>query len=293
MKKVISITVVLAIVFAAFYAYEKKEAKILFVGDMMFDRHIRKIGYTKGENFVFSCINNFLKDSDLVIGNLEGPITENPSVSMFTTPGGDGNFTFTFPTNTAKVLAQNNIKLVNLGNNHIGNFGQEGIASTRKFLTDAGVEFFGGLGGNESIYRTKISGEKISFISFNEFGGDSASKVAQKISDEKKSGQMVFVYAHWGEEYSDVSERIKDTAKLFAKSGADLIVGSHPHVVQSSGKIGDTEVYYSLGNFVFDQYWDKEVSTGLLLEVHVGGGKLNVVEHKVSINRDGRTCLVN
>ena len=43
----------------------------------------------------------------------------------------------------------------------------------------------------------------------------------------------------------------------------------------------------------FDQYWDKDVSTGLVLEVNISGGKLNIIEHKVSLNRDGRTCLIN
>jgi gamma-polyglutamate biosynthesis protein CapA len=293
MKKILPIVVVLAIIFAAFYVYQKREAKVLFVGDMFFDRYIREVGYAKGGNYVFSCISHFLKDSDMVVGNLEGPITENASRSLLSAPGDSNNFTFTFPTATAGFLANNNVKLVDLGNNHIGNFGQEGIASTRKYLSEDKVNYFGGIGGDEPIYRTDISGQKVSFISYNEFGGDSAQNVAQKISDEKKNGQKVFVYAHWGDEYSPAPQRVKDIAKLFSQSGADLIVGSHPHVVQASEKIGNTDIYYSLGNFIFDQYWDKTVSTGLVLEVNIGSSDLTVVEHKVSLNPDGRTCLVN
>ena len=125
------------------------------------------------------------------------------------------------------------------------------------------------------------------------FGAPTPEKVAQKIKDEKKAGQLVLVYTHWGEEYIEATSRVKKIAQLFAESGADFIIGSHPHVIQSSQKIGDTPVYYSLGNFIFDQYWDKVVSTGLVLELSIKGGEISVTEHKVALGRDGRTCLID
>jgi gamma-polyglutamate biosynthesis protein CapA len=287
MKKIYPIGFIIVALFAVFFYSEKREAKILFVGDMVFDRYIRQVGNSKGENFVFSCIDSFLKDSDVVVGNLEGPITNNPSISQGTKPESPENFVFTFPPSTAKLLAKNNIKIVNLSNNHMNNFGTEGITSTKKYLEKAGVNYFG-----DNIYRTELGDQKISFISYNEFGGDSISKVAQKIAEEKKNSQIVFVYAHWGDEYSGVPMRVKNAANLFAQSGADLIIGSHPHIILPSEKIGDTAVYYSLGNFIFDQYWDENVSTGLVLEVDIKDGKIEILEHRVSLNRDGRTCLV-
>lgn len=276
-----------------YFISPKQESKIFFVGDMFFDRHIRKAIYAKGEDYIFSCIGDFLKEADLVVGNLEGPVTENASVSLLSQVGAPDNFTFTFPTITAKLLAKNNIKVVSLGNNHIGNFGKDGIASTHKYLEEAGVEYFGGLSGDEPIHQTKIKGQKISFIAYNEFGGESTQKVAEKIVAEKEAGQKVIVFAHWGEEYIAPVARVKKAAKLFAESGASLVVGAHPHVIQNSERVGDTQVYYSLGNFIFDQYWNKEVSTGLVLELNIKGDDMNVIEHKVSINRDGTTCLVN
>lgn len=276
-----------------YFISPKQESKIFFVGDMFFDRQIRKVMYAKGEDHIFSCIGDFLKEADLVVGNLEGPVTENASVSLLSQVGAPDNFTFTFPTNVPKLLAKNNIKVVSLGNNHIGNFGKQGILSTRKFLEEAGVEYFGGLSGDEPIHQTKIKGQKISFIAYNEFGGESKEKVAEKIKSEKAAGQKVIVFAHWGEEYIAPVARVKKAAKLFAESGASLVVGAHPHVIQNSERVGDTQVYYSLGNFIFDQYWNKEVSTGLVLELNIKGDDMNVIEHKVSINRDGTTCLVN
>jgi hypothetical protein len=299
---VISFLILLAIIVGiSIYKEERGEAKVLFVGDMMFDRHIRKIGYIKGEDFIFSCKNlngislgDFLKDSDLVVGNLEGPITENASVSMFTTPGGDNNYTFTFPTNTAKLLAKNNIKLVSLGNNHINNFGEAGITSTKKFLTEARVEYFGLPANRESLVDEEdIGGAKISFVSYNEFGAISSSDVIEKIKEEKQKDRTVIVYAHWGDEYAGAPQRIKNIAKKFVNAGADFIIGSHPHVVLEHEKVSGVPVYYSLGNFIFDQYFNESVSSGLLLELKIKGDKIKVIEHKVSIGQDGRTCLTN
>lgn len=282
-----------------------EETKILFVGDMFFDRYIRQVGQRKGEDFIFSCIKNFLKDFDLVVGNLEGPITDNPSISLGTEIGSLNNYVFTFPSSTAKLLADNNIRIVNLGGNHIDNFGPKGIASTKKYLGKAGVNYFGGIIGDESTYLANASGAKISFVSYNEFSGAAPERIAQKISEEKADNRMVLVYAHWGDEYSEIPEHVKDAAKLFAKSGADLIVGSHPHIILPSEYFSfaqdkEAVVYYSLGNFIFDQYWDEQVKTGLVLEVKIKNGNLpdgkagiDIIEHRVSLLSDGRTCLQN
>lgn len=293
MKKVYLIIFVLAILFASFYLYDERGTKILFVGDMNFDRYIKKVAENKGEDYIFSCVSNFLKDSDLVVGNLEGPITDNPSVSLGSTIDTPENYTFTFPPNTAKLLAKNNIKVVNLGNNHISNFGNEGFVSTKKYLEESGVRYFEGFYGDEPVLRKEIKGNKISFISFNEFDGDKVQDIVEIIREEKKEGRIVFVYTHWGDEYIAPPQRIKNYAKIFVNSGADLIIGSHPHIVQEKEIYKNKSIYYSLGNFIFDQYWNKEVSTGLVLEVNIKNTIVTIVEHKVSLNRDGRTCLEN
>lgn len=275
----------------------KKEAQILFVGDMFFDRQIRKVISNKGGDYIFDCLDNYLKEFDLVVGNLEGPITDNPSVSLGSEIGSPQNFVFTFPPLTAKLLHKNNVKVVSLSNNHIGNFGGEGIAATHKYLDQAGVKYFGGILGNEPILRKTVSAINFSFVSYNQFGGKNSEQVAQDIKSEKtnqrKENRKVIVFAHWGEEYTAPTEHMKQTAKLFADSGADLIIGAHPHVIQESEKIGDTLVYYSLGNFIFDQYWNKEVSTGLGVVATFSKNNLSISEQKFEIERTGQTCRQN
>lgn len=290
MKKLILIILgILVIIILIFY--KPNETRVLFVGDMNFDRYVREVIMEKGEDFVFSCIGDVLKEADWVVGNLEGPITDNLSVSVGTEVGSPPNYTFTFPPATAKLLERYNVKLVNIGNNHINNFGKAGVSSTRKYLEEAGVNYFGGLGGDEPIYRAKLGDTKISFVSYNQFGGYSPQKVGDIISKESKSGRLVIVYAHWGEEYGPVTIHQRISAKLFSESGAKAIIGSHPHVISPSEKIGETIVYYSLGNFIFDQYWNPEVRTGLMLELNIKDGQIEVSERKVVLSQDGKTCL--
>ena len=78
---------------------------------------------------------------------------------------------------------------------------------------------------------------------------------------------------------------------MFATSGASLIVGAHPHVVLPSEVVDGVPVYYSLGNFIFDQYWNDAVRHGVALEVVIENGELALIEHYADITSDGRTCI--
>ena len=245
MKKVYLFIFVWIILFTAFFMYEKKEVKILFVGEMMFDRYIRQVGNTKGEDFVFSCIDNFLKDSNLVVGNLEGPITDNPSVSMGSVVESPENYTFTFPPSTAKLLARNNIKLVNLGNNHMLNLSRDGLLQTKMYLEEAGVGYFGDPDSveNEKVARMELGGMPVSFVNWSDWNSDNTDITVAQIKKEAKSGQKVFVYTHWGEEYVPPPERVKRLAHSFIDAGAEMVIGSHPHIIQESENYKDKLIY--------------------------------------------------
>lgn len=271
------------------YPIAEKPIKILFVGDMSFDRYIRQISAQRGEDYPFSCTDNLLQSADIVVGNLEGPITEHQSISIGSKMESPENYVFTFSTTTTSLLARHNIKLVNLGNNHIGDFGRTSIESTRNYLTKEGVHYFGGIGGDEPLYRMG----SISFVSFNQFGGQAPEKVASVIAAEKAQGQKVIVYTHWGQEYSQSVVDIEEVAELFAKSGASAIIGSHPHVIIPRRDIESVPVYYSLGNFIFDQYFDSAVTKGLAVLLAIADGAITAQEYQLSLEPDGRTCVEN
>ncbi|MBP3279005.1 MAG: CapA family protein [Butyrivibrio sp.] len=112
----------------------------------------------------------------------------------------------------------------------------------------------------------------------------SEDRLVMDIQDARNDADFVVVFAHWGDEYeTDVSDYQKHMADVMAKAGADVIIGSHPHVVQETevidrGDGGQTLVYYSLGNFVADQGKVKRSSDGQAVET--GGAKaLFTIEH--------------
>jgi poly-gamma-glutamate synthesis protein (capsule biosynthesis protein) len=152
--------------------------RILFVGDMFFDRQIRYVGQVQGPDYVFSCIDPLLANADFTVGNLEGPVTDNPSRSIGSIPGTANNYVFTFPTTTPMVLLRHHVGAVSIGNNHILNFGYDGLAQTDHYLTQAGLPYFGGVKGDEPVYRATIHGVPLSFVGYNQFGGSAPSVVA-------------------------------------------------------------------------------------------------------------------
>jgi poly-gamma-glutamate synthesis protein (capsule biosynthesis protein) len=245
----------------------KKDLQILFTGDLMFDRGIRYYADKIGSNeFIFNEIYPILANQDLVVSNLEGPITDNKSMSSGSAVGSANNYIFTFDKSVAKTLYSENIKLVNLGNNHILNFGKTGLASTERYLKEAGVDFFGGPDDDRSIIK-KVGDFKIGFISYNEFFGsanlDEAQTIAE-IQNLKNKTDLIIVLPHWGIEYTtEPTQEIRDIAHQFINAGADLIIGSHPHVIQSIEDYNGKKIYYSLGNFIFDQYFQENVRNGL------------------------------
>lgn len=273
---------------------ERNTAIILFGGDMMFDRSVRVAMREHGDDHVFSCLPAALWDVDLVVANLEGPITTHTSISEGSTPGDDMNFTFTFPTSTASLLRRHNITLVNLGNNHIMNFSREGLLQTKEWLSREGVSYFGDPDAGESdrVARPSINNVPFSFVNWSDWTSDKTDHTVAQVRAEAAQGRIVVVYTHWGDEYVPPPPRVRQLAHSFVDAGASIVIGSHPHIVQEHEVYNGRNIYYSLGNFVFDQYFSEEVRTGLLLRVAFNTtGVTGVEEIPISLERDRRTCL--
>ncbi len=272
-------------------------ATILFGGDMMFDRTIRQVMEREGGDFIFSCIADTLHSVDLVVANLEGPITDNPSMSLGSVIGSPENFTFTFPPETAALLKRHNIGLVNLGNNHILNFGWDGEKSTQVALEAFHVDYFGSP-SDHSVALKRIQGVPLAFINYNEFAPngwrENTETAVSQVAEARGKNLIPVVYTHWGDEYATTSvPRQKALAHELVDAGAEVVIGSHPHVVQEHEIYRGKHIYYSLGNFVFDQYWNEAVRTGLLLKIEFGGNGIEeVTEIPIDIRTDRRTCVL-
>lgn len=269
---------------------------LIFVGDMMFDRHIRSNAEKQGNyEFILEPMAAHFAGADLIIGNLEGPITTNKSRSQGSVPGSTDNFYFTFDPAILSLLKKYPF-VVNLGNNHITNFGADGIDQTLQFLTDARIPYFGQIGRDNQVEAetliTEVGQLSIGLVNYNEFLPGGLEKSLAAIAKIKDQVDLVIVYTHWGAEYVPIAnEAISTRAHSFVDAGADLVIGSHPHVIQNSEIYQGVPIYYSLGNFIFDQYFSREVMTGQVVTAVIDPVSLEIStsEQLVSLDKTGVT----
>ena len=277
---------------------KEQTATFLFVGDIMLDRHIRAMMNRNGASYVLEGVRPLIESADVAAGNLEGPITDSASVSGGTKVGDINNMRFTFAPTTASMLSSFGFDLVSIANNHMRDFGPGGVESTKRHLTAAGISHIGDPNGADTAPVIKeVNGIRAAYVPYNEFLGWSKETTLQGVRDAKRdSVDLVIVMAHWGDEYeTEPPERVRVLLEEFKNAGTNLVIGTHPHVIGVREDWGSMRVYYSLGNFVFDQYWNPEVRCGLAVTVTAikkrGETQFVYDEVKVGMETDGRTVL--
>jgi poly-gamma-glutamate synthesis protein (capsule biosynthesis protein) len=229
-------------------------------------------------------VRDFLLAADLTIANLENPIPDNPSWHLSGTQFGG-------PPKLLGMFNYAGIDWVSLANNHIMDYGGDGIAQTRANLKTAGIPF-GGAGKNAAqageISYLKANGLKIamvacvgvvpySYSTANRPGGAQckAQYTVPRIQEARQNADVVIVFAHWGNEYHrEPFAKQPDLAKQWIDAGADLVLGAHPHVWGGLQEIDNHSVVYSMGNFIFDQYWSTPTMEGALAEITFQGTKV-------------------
>jgi poly-gamma-glutamate synthesis protein (capsule biosynthesis protein) len=260
--------------------------RLLLGGDLQFDRYIRQQIVSRGPDFPLQPLHSRLLTYDAVIANLEGPITAFPSRSAGSAFGSRDNYIFTSPPETARLLRDENIRAVNLGNNHIGNFGEEGINQTRENLEKEGISYFGHT-GKKSVHRFTIftiRDLRIGLVNYNQFVAGGTQAALSDLAAARPLSDMVIVYTHWGAEYQpQAAPSVQALARQFIDLGADLVIGSHPHVIQPEETYQGKKIYYSLGNFVFDQYFRPETQRGLLVEAEIDPQTKTIVTKTIPI----------
>lgn len=276
---------------------EPQPFRILFGGDMMFDRNVRTSMERNGVNHVLSPVQETLLSYDMVVANLEGPITPFPSKSVGSAIGSPRNFTFTFDPSIVPMLKEHNIQIVSLANNHIQNFGPEGVISSKQYLQEGEIHYFGYTGEEESsverVYFLEKNGKKFAFVGVNQFVSQGFETGEEDVKFARENADIVIVMPHWGNEYEPHSGLvIEGHAHRLVDAGADLIIGSHPHVIQQKEEYKGKTIYYSLGNFVFDQYFEEAVRKGMLVGVEFQpDGKMTFTEISTYLKGDGQTVF--
>lgn len=277
----------------------KPKYRILFGGDVMLDRSIRTSMEKNGVDFILAELTPTFYQYDLVVANLEGTITTYPTRSVNTAVNDPNHFTFTFDPSVAPMLKRNNFQIVSLANNHSEDLGLEGVTQTKKYLSEAKVDFFGNTGfENQPVERVFIKSDlkpSLAFVGYNQFVTNGLTTAIEDIQFATVAADLVVVMPHWGPEYKPTANQIiVDEAHQLIEAGADLIIGSHPHIVQQKEEYLGKTIYYSLGNFIFDQYFDERFQKGLLVGVDIFEDEtMEFTEIPIKTESTGQTKLLS
>lgn len=233
---------------------------ILAFGDMMLDRYVKRAIDKHSPRYPFEAIEPLLQENDITLVNLEGPVTD-----FRPRPLNPNNTTFTFSPALLPTLKEVGINLVTLANNHTRDFGEKGFDQTRSYLTSAGIDFYGDNKNSEGIsYIKDIRGIKIGFIGYNQYRGSNFEGVLSEIRILRPEVSFLIVSSHWGIEYKKLfAASQQKEAHQIIDAGADVILGHHPHVIQPIEIYNNKVIFYSLGNFLFDQTFSVATQQGL------------------------------
>lgn len=272
-------------------AQTREPLVMIFAGDVVLSENVENfVGDRTG--YVFELWKPG-KEADVFMANLEHPVTT-------ATERVEKKFNFKMHPRYGATLLDAGITLVNTANNHIFDFGLQGMEDTMRFLDSLGIAYTG-LGRNLAEARKPVvirkKGWTVGFLGYFGGGEYSASKnrpgfapryarfMVEDIRRLKKGVEYVVVNLHWGVERAPEPEDWQiQLAHRLVDAGADLIVGHHPHVLQGIEQYRGSTIAYSLGNFVFGGNSRHTYETGVL-KVTLGQGDRRVELVPVSVVR--------
>ena len=268
---------------------------LLFGGDVMLARSVNT-QMKKRNNYSWPVekIKSFTSKADLFMVNLESPF----GVSCMPT---DTGMVFCADPQSITTLTDSGVDVVTIANNHIFNQGEEGFVETIKILNKNNIVPVGAplAGAQQNIITTKNI--KIGILGFNDI--PPYPKTINKLTENNLVNQIkllrpqvdiLIVTPHWGNEYSMRSLRQKTLAHLAIDSGADAVIGHHPHWVQENEDYNGKPIYYSLGNLIFDQMWSEETKKGLMVQLtYQGKNLLKQEKFPIKIQDYGQPYIIN
>lgn len=242
------------------------QATLIFTGDIMLGRSVMGEAIDKNDYlYPFRNVQGFLSNADITFGNLENAVIKDCPRQY------KGSFSFCTSPEIAQGLTNSGIDIVTLANNHTNNYGNKGFEETKKNLSNIGIKSV----GYENLEIIEKNGVKFGFLGFDLVSNKFTTSDQDLIASSDKLVDVLITSPHWGEEYKAVANSVQRiVAKQMIESGADIIIGHHPHWVQNFEIIGNAPVYYSLGNFIFDQMWSEETKKGLVVKMTFEDKKL-------------------
>jgi len=237
---------------------------IVATGDVIPARRVDQQIRLRGNDFAYplSGTADILRQADLTVVNLEAPLIED-------CPPHEEGFVFCGQPGFAAALAGAGVDIATLENNHIGNYGPEGIDATKGLLTSEGIAWADAF----TPAVLEVRGLHFAFVAFNGVGGSfDRELIGRQIAAAREQADVVIAAFHWGAEYVTIPQAAPgiandnpvEIAHLAVDAGADLVVGNHPHWVQGLEVYKDKLIAYAHGNFIVDQMWSRETTIGVI-----------------------------
>ncbi|MEG1777243.1 MAG: CapA family protein [Clostridia bacterium] len=215
-------------------------------GTSIFEKELKK---QKGDiNFPFRNVKAILETDDLTMVNFESTLTS----SGKNRDKLENDYLFRADPSYVKMLLDNGIESVSLENNHVLDMGEEGLAETKRTLSNAGVLY--SCEAEPSI--TTVAGVKLGCLAYQTFGGrhdELIGKIPNDIQALRDQGcEIVIVSFHWGDEtdYKPNDNQVR-LGHATVDAGADLVIGHHSHRINPIELYNGKYICYSLGNFSF------------------------------------------
>ena len=281
---------------------ENETITVILVGDIMLDRGVEYMveKYGGGDfSFSFLKIANELNKADVVFGNLEGPIS-NKGTKV------GSIYSFRADPKAIEGLTFAGFNVLSLANNHAFDYGREALEDTFLRLKGAEINYVGAGFDEKEAYSPvikDIKDTKIGFLAYTNLGPETwkatkinsgiawisendLEKIKKDIENAKSQADILIISLHSGEEYSFEPTQFQvEFSQAFIDAGANLVVGHHPHVIQRDELYKNGYIFYSLGNFVFDQSFSEETMKGQIIKILIENGKIKeVVPINIKIN---------
>ncbi len=236
---------------------------VVFTGDVMLGRHVETLMNTHGSEYPYRGFPlRMLSGNPAVVGNFESAIAKVHQQ----TPA--NNLRFSVDEAHLEAFSQQ-FTHASLGNNHSLDYGPEGYQTAVDALESFKVVPFGhnAVISRDSLTYIDTDRGRLALLGINASQRIPATEEIDSLCGKaKRQSDFQIVYIHWGDEYQGThSETQRVLAEVLVDACADLIIGHHPHVVQDIDIIKGVPVFYSLGNYIFDQYFSQEVKEGLVV----------------------------
>ena len=277
---------------AALAKDSRKNGSLIFGGDIMLARSVESYARSGGGwEQVMSPINSVFSSSDCRVANLESPFASNKKQTE------TGSLVFAAKPEAVAALIDSKITAVSLANNHITDQGAAGLNETQKILKENNIAYGGAGASRETALapQTIQCGQLKVGLIFASYGTNFGAEgvvvatledITPSITEAEKKYDIVAVFAHWGSEYQAVNSPFqKEMAHRYIDAGADLVIGSHPHVIQPIEIYKNKLIAYSLGNFVFDQAPSGEKTEAILLKVRYENNEISATIIPIKIQK--------